>query len=151
MKSRAPILIGFQIVIVLTFGLAALAGGLSFGPGGISIRAFAHDWIALVTLLAALGSCVLATMALADLSNFHRKIDSLVFTFAFVVAVLATMPYANASDSTSIEGMPLSIVTYPIYFWLACLLLLLARACARGETNKETLRPVGSTKFPWNK
>jgi hypothetical protein len=127
MSRRSQLLLGIQIALAACFALAAADGGASLHPSGVSIERLAYKRTGLLVLVAAVGSCLVSSLSLADLLRFRRKHDAGTFLFAFAIALLAVSPYANAPDTFSLNGHSPAVVMYPVFLWLGCLIVVLIR------------------------
>jgi hypothetical protein len=134
MPLKSQLLVGIQAALAAGFGFAAVEGGASVGAAGVFIARLAYDWIGWLVLTAAFGSCLTASLSLAQLLRSRRKHDAAILLFAFATAVLAVSPFVNAPDTFGFNGWHVTVVTYPVFLWLGCLFVVLVLGHARHES-----------------
>jgi hypothetical protein len=131
MSLKSQLFLGIEIALAACFGLAAVKGGVSLVPAGVSIQKLAYDWIGGLVLFVAVASCLISSLSLAEFIRFRRKADARIFLFAFTIAILSISPYANAPDTFGIKNVrSIAMLTYPIFLWLACLIVILVHSYA---------------------
>jgi len=142
MTSRIQRLVAIEISLGVSFVLAAVSGGLTFYPTGVVIQRLAYDWIAMIVLIAAFGSCAVSSALVAELVKFKRKSDAVLFLLSLGIAWFAISAFANAPDEFSISGRSVAVVIYPIYLWLGFLVATAVFGLTRTQRRVESSNRV---------
>jgi len=128
MSPKSRLFLGIQIVLVVCFGITIAEGQTSLRPTGLVIQKLADDRIGGTVIIVAFGSCLMASLLLAAFLHGRRRKDARSFTVAFSTATLAVSALTNVPDGFSMNGTSPTVVTYPLAFWLICLIAKLVES-----------------------